>query len=161
MSPVPRGALVSEDKRCPACDQTLPLASFGRDIHTKTGLNAYCKPCVRQKKRVAYYRDHDAMTEKKRAWYHAMSPEAKAKMYKGIELARDQKKDAARRKLNQAVKRGEIARLPCHVCGSTVCIQAHHHDYSKPFDVEWMCSICHGKEHRDSPEGIAHARAYP
>lgn len=25
-------------------------------------------------------------------------------------------------------------------------IHAHHHDYSKPFDIEWICAACHRQE---------------
>jgi formate-dependent nitrite reductase cytochrome c552 subunit len=26
-------------------------------------------------------------------------------------------------------------------------LQAHHHDYSKPLDIVWLCSACHTAEH--------------
>jgi hypothetical protein len=47
----------------------------------------------------------------------------------------------ARRTLNNAKARGEITESPCG-CGE-VKVEAHHHDYSKPLDVIWMCKKCH------------------
>ena len=33
-------------------------------------------------------------------------------------------------------------------CGQThELIEAHHHDYSKPLDVEWLCPHCHARAH--------------
>ncbi len=26
-------------------------------------------------------------------------------------------------------------------------VHAHHHDYSKPLDVEWLCKDCHWQQH--------------
>jgi hypothetical protein len=37
-------------------------------------------------------------------------------------------------------------RQPCEKCGYHKS-QAHHHDYSKPLDVNWLCFACHRKEH--------------
>lgn len=51
----------------------------------------------------------------------------------------------ARNKLNQAVQRGEIVKpCVCSICGATGRIEGHHEDYTKPYDVIWLCTLCHG-----------------
>lgn len=56
----------------------------------------------------------------------------------------------ARRVFNYAVKKGWIEKPKvCPSCKSNKNrIEAHHSDYSKPFQVDWRCSQCHGKLHR-------------
>lgn len=53
-------------------------------------------------------------------------------------------------KVGKAIKKGEL--LPskiCSDCGSgNKKIVAHHEDYTKPLDVIWLCSSCHGKRKR-------------
>jgi transposase-like protein len=36
----------------------------------------------------------------------------------------------------------------CSNCGSDRAIGAHHDDYARPLDVEWLCQRCHGLRHR-------------
>ena len=52
----------------------------------------------------------------------------------------------ARKKLTDAIKLGHITKEPCK-CGEKE-VEGHHEDYSKPLDVEWLCTKCHRKHHR-------------
>lgn len=56
-------------------------------------------------------------------------------------------KERARQTLRRAVRRGDVVKLPCEVCGLEEA-QAHHDDYAKPLDVRWLCSTHHGEVHR-------------
>lgn len=51
----------------------------------------------------------------------------------------------AQRALNAKVRRGGIVKSPfCQFCLTAKArIEAHHPDYSKRFDVVWLCSYCH------------------
>lgn len=49
-------------------------------------------------------------------------------------------------KLREAVKAGKVKKLPCRVCGD-VKSEGHHEDYSKPFDVIWLCKVHHAEVH--------------
>src|SRR5262252_7901843 len=42
-------AVKVELKRCPRCEESLPLSEFGVCRARKDGLNLYCKRCIRQK----------------------------------------------------------------------------------------------------------------
>ena len=41
-----------------------------------------------------------------------------------------------------AVKRGELVRQPCEVCGEPQT-EAHHDDYTRRLDVRWFCHKHH------------------
>ncbi len=47
-------------------------------------------------------------------------------------------KTKARAILGVYLRRGKMKRLPCRICGNTD-VQAHHPDYSKPLEVDWLC----------------------
>lgn len=49
----------------------------------------------------------------------------------------------ARSAVGAAVRDGRLIPQPCAFCGRSDKVQAHHHDYSRPLDVEWACFKCH------------------
>jgi DNA-binding NarL/FixJ family response regulator len=69
--------------------------------------------------------------------------------------------------VKNAIVRGRISRpTSCERCGETPepasdgrsKIHAHHHDYSRPLDVEWICSKCHRAE-TPLPDGEKNGQA--
>ncbi len=73
-------------------------------------------------------------------------PERHAELARAYRL-RNKEKIRAQNKLNYAVRMGRIIRQSCEGCDSTDKVNAHHHDYSKPYDVEWLCQDCHKSHH--------------
>jgi len=58
----------------------------------------------------------------------------------------------ARNIVNAAIRDKKLKALPCERCGCALMVQAHHEDYSKPLDVTWLCTKCHGQRHREINE---------
>lgn len=59
-------------------------------------------------------------------------------------------KAAAHRAVLWAVKTGDLKRKRfCERCGAGGRIEAHHADYAKKLDVEWLCAGCHRREHSE------------
>ena len=55
----------------------------------------------------------------------------------------DREKNAARAKVYRAIRSGELIPQACEVCRATKNIEAHHLDYSKPLEVQWLCREHH------------------
>jgi hypothetical protein len=56
--------------------------------------------------------------------------------------AHNREKVRARKLLEDAIRHGRLTRQPCERCG-TPNAEGHHEDYSRPFEVRWLCKSCH------------------
>jgi hypothetical protein len=71
----------------------------------------------------------------------------------------EDQRHAARGLLTMAIRRNEI--IPgarCVVCDNTERrLRGHHTDYARPYDVVWLCTVCHAQVHERerNPSGRA------
>lgn len=137
------------DRECAKCKVIKPLSDYHRDRSRLDGRSCWCKTCSITTASARYYRVKDRPEEKLKKRLYSQTPEQRA----AIAVVQKRLKEKyperfrARMMLNNAIKRGKMKRGDCQVCGVPNA-HAHHHDYSKPFDVEWFCRACHADVHR-------------
>jgi hypothetical protein len=125
-SPAERQRFLDRDRVCTLCKRLLPPTNFFLDTWKgKTKRKSRCIDCQRVAAR---------LTRK---------PEVGRKRHG----KRNPLKQHARNLLQSAVRRGKIIPKPCVVCGEKV-VHGHHSDYSKPFEIVWLCRPHHMQEHR-------------
>ena len=129
-------------KVCSECHIAKPNVEFGLRRRSPDGLQAWCRDCRRE-----YQRSYSQ---------NFRNPENHCEAQRRYRL-RNAHKHRAHAIVRSAVKACRIV-VPvwCQSCGCETDLEAHHHDYSQPLSVEWLCSICHGLAHR-SYEGGQHA----
>ncbi len=162
-------------KRCSKCLRDLSLDNFHLSRTKQYGRTNLCKSCVaqysrdrRRKKgdvlrraernyaranrdrRIAYGRKYNAehreeLRQKSRD-YHRGNTQQWQK-YAKADARQDPVRLAAYTVLRKARRHGVINEMPCIRCGSMLNLHAHHEDYSKPLEVEWLCASCHRRRH--------------
>ncbi len=150
-----------EKKACRKCKKVLPIDSYYAHSRMLDGHLNICIECT--KRRVEAYREanldevraYDRLrgrTEdrrKKCREYAAKHPDI-AYNAKERWLVNNSEKRKVHIQLGNAVARGDVVKSSkCSECGRRGGrIEAHHPDYSRPFDVIWLCRSCHAKLHR-------------
>ncbi len=98
---------------------------------------------LREKGREYFHQNKDIFDEWKR-----QNKEKRKETLQKYSDNHPEKRDV-RQKLYRALKAGKLTKPEeCSECGSRENIQGHHEDYSKPFEVIWLCAKCHMKRHR-------------
>lgn len=137
--------------RCGKCGEFKPYDAFYKNKRTILGITSECKKCHCE---TSYESRNVENSRRINREYMKGRRENNPEEVRAEDRERNKRrpkdeKYRARRILNNAVKRGEIRRpTQCEICGAEGVIHGHHPDYSRPLDVEWLCSECHGKRHR-------------
>lgn len=158
-------------KQCFKCRETKPLSAFYKHSQMADGHLNKCKECnkkdviLNRLDKVEYYNEYDrnrsyhsaersvkaALNAKLK---YASDPDFKVKVNKAKSdwIANNSNKRLAQNAVVSAVKSNKLLRPTiCSSCGKTDCeIQGHHWSYLEEhwLDVIWLCTECHGKEHR-------------
>ena len=161
MSEYPR---VTQGRTCPKCKRLLAFAAFpgerGNDPKRRRcweceradsrarGASEHGKELTRNRMRKFREQDRDRAREIGRMNYAS---------HKSVALAYNRTRQGslawlARAKLNNELRAGHIHKpQACENCRTVAPprrLHGHHHDYTKPLEVTWLCSLCHGLEHR-------------
>ena len=133
------------------------ICQISDDLFFYSGINAYCKEHWKERVRanrlanIDHYRNYDkarasiphrvsARNEYQKTTEGLASH--KAACHRWIKKHPDRRN--AHNILASALRRGEVVKLPCFICGSLE-VEAHHPSYDLPLVVTWLC-VEHHKE---------------
>lgn len=133
-------------KTCFKCGIEKPLGEFYRHPQMLDGHLNKCKECAKRDTREGRSLRREQYSEYERRRFQ--QPKRRADQLQAQRRHRQNNpiKAAARTAVHRAIRSGVLIRKPCKFCGSTAGVQAHHTDYSRPLDVEWVCFTCHRQE---------------
>ncbi len=139
-------------KQCFKCGENKDISEFYPHPMMRDGHLGKCKECA--KRDMAKYRAKNperireyerkrgklprrlALETKRKQRFRKEYPERCKTMWK------------VQQQVRRAVRSGRIEKpTTCSVCGGSRRIEGHHPDYSKPLEVEWLCSACHKQLH--------------
>lgn len=132
-------------KKCAGCGRELPIEDFNKNKRNRDGLQDRCRECFSKYNKARYAANPERFKADVAA-YRANNP--KAHMETRLRAcAKNPTRTNANRAVEAALKAGAIENPGvCYGCGCKAGehrIEAHHHDYSKPLDVVWLCTPCH------------------
>ena len=142
-------------KICRNCNQKKPLDQFYWHLSMRDKHRSDCKICF-QEKRHDYqqvYNIERRHTKAYKQWQHEYEKTTEYQEAHREHAAQYRQQYPERIQacnlVNNSLRNGRLSRQFCEVCGTFQNVEAHHKDYSKPLDIDWLCSKCHALYHRN------------
>jgi len=158
-------------KKCFKCGIEKELYEFYKHKEMSDGHLNKCKECTKsdsnkhRKENIEKIREYDRNRPNHKKRVEINNERIKKLRLKGGEQYKklienskkwrelNKNKINAQAKVCKAIINGTIVRKDeCEKCGSTIMIEAHHEDYSKPLDILWLCKKCHSNRHKELNE---------
>jgi len=134
-------------KTCFKCQNEKPLTEFYRHGMMADGHLNKCKACTKRDSRNHRDKNIDRIRMYDRERSALPHRVAKRKELYAWEWENHPDRMKARNLLSNAVRDGKVMKKPCAFCQSQEQVEAHHHDYTLPLDVTWLCKPCHRRFH--------------
>ena len=114
----------------------------------RDGLLGKCKDCTKSDSTKRRWSNLESVRE-----YDRNRPNKNERVTKGLvrqRKARRTRRGKAKLKaysaVSRAIAKGRLVREPCAICRASNT-EAHHHDYTRPLDVVWLCPVHHRQLH--------------
>jgi len=121
-------------KRCSKCKETKSLDKFYKRKKNKIQLRSECKLCSVNGCKLSF-----------REW--KITHKERVNVIKKRSNKKCPGRYKAREICHNAITSNKLTKQPCVVCGKTE-VEAHHSDYTKPLDVDWLCKKHHSLWHK-------------
>ena len=132
-------------RTCNVCKELKPLEMFFKDKNRAEGRTYRCKDCERLQRREQRKNNIETFIRKDRNYY--INNKEKIRLARIAWYKKNKHKQSAHEKVKRALLNGTLIRpSKCEQCENTKLV-AHHEDYSKPLDVNWLCQTCHMRLH--------------
>lgn len=144
-------------KQCFKCGKVLALAEFYKHPKMSDGHLNKCKNCSKKDtienrlKNLEYYREYDKCRNNSPKRVEARkeyrkTENGKTAVYQATKNYRVKHPERQKiyRDCEKVLKNPHI----CSQCGDNTAVEAHHDDYNKPFEVRWLCRVCHRRWHK-------------
>lgn len=127
-------------KTCKGCAQDKPLDAFYAQKASNDSRMGKCKDCWKREVKARRVANIEAVRD-----YDRQRATLPHRIANATRVSREwRRKHRERQNAHNAAARAGLQQpSTCEGCGNARRLEKHHHDYSRPLLVVWLCKPCH------------------